>query len=270
MSRRQFIAGNWKMFKTISEAKAFAAELRGLASAVKDCDIAVAPTYPALYPVAQALEGSNIAVAAQEMFFEDSGAFTGCVSGPMLKAAGCRYVLIAHSERRQYFGETDETANKRLRAALRAGLVPVLCVGETLAEREGNRTNEVLATQVKGALQGFTPIELATLVVAYEPVWAIGTGKVATPAQAQEAHAFSRERRVGGRRSHLVRRQRQAGQRQGALEPARHRRRAGWRREPRARVFCRHHRGSSQVSTWCCGGARRSSTGTTTRSPAPR
>jgi triosephosphate isomerase len=194
MARRQFVAGNWKMHKTVSEAVAFVGELRQALASIRDCDIAVAPPYLAIHPVAEKLKGSNIAVSGQEIFFEDKGAFTGAVSGPMLKEAGCMYSLIAHSERRQYFGETNETSNKRLRATLRAGLVPILCVGETLAEREAGRTNAVVEAQLTGALTGTSVTELANLVVAYEPVWAIGTGKVATPAQAQEVHAFIRER----------------------------------------------------------------------------
>ncbi len=194
MARRPLVAGNWKMHKTVAESVAFVAELRRLLSQVRDCDLAVAPPFTALYPVAQKLAGSNIAVAGQDVFWEEKGAFTGAVAPGMLKEAGCTHVLIAHSERRQYFGETSETSNKRLRAALKAGLVPILCIGETLAEREAGRTADIVKSQLEGALAGFSPGELASLVVAYEPVWAIGTGKVATPQQAQEVHAMVRDR----------------------------------------------------------------------------
>jgi triosephosphate isomerase len=192
--RRQLIAGNWKLFKNVTEAVAFVRELRGALAGVTDADVLVAPPYVDLYPVAKELAGSSIAVAGQDLFWEDKGAFTGTVSGPMLKDAGCSAVLIGHSERRQFFGETNETSSKRVRAALRSGLVPVLCVGELLAEREAGRTHEIVAAQLDGALEGLSAKDLATLVVAYEPVWAIGTGKVATPAQAQEVHAMIRER----------------------------------------------------------------------------
>jgi len=191
--RRPLIAGNWKLHKTVTEAVAFVGELRQKVGQVRDADILVCPTYPALHPVAKKLEGSNVAVGAQDLYFEEKGAFTGTVSAAMIKDAGCSHVLIAHSERRQLFGETNETSNKRVRAALKAKLVPVLCVGETLAEREGGRTTDVIKAQLQGGLNGLAPAELSTLVIAYEPVWAIGTGKVATPAQAQEVHAMIRD-----------------------------------------------------------------------------
>jgi triosephosphate isomerase (TIM) len=190
--RRPLIAGNWKMHKTIGEAVALVTELRKQLSDVRDCDMSVAPPFTAVHAVAEKLAGSNIAVAGQDLFWEEKGAFTGQVCASMLKEAGATQVLIAHSERRQFFGETNETSNKRLKAALKAGLVPILCVGETLAEREGGRTGDVVKGQLEGALAGLSPKELTTLVVAYEPVWAIGTGKVATPAQAQEVHALIR------------------------------------------------------------------------------
>ena len=190
--RRQLIAGNWKLQKTVTEAVAFVGELRQKLAPVKDADILVCPTYPALHPVAKALAGSNIAVGAQDLYWEEKGAFTGTVSAAMIKDTGCSHVLVAHSERRQLFCETNETSNKRVRAALKVGLVPVLCVGETLAEREGGRTTDVVKAQLEGGLAGLSPADLKTLVIAYEPVWAIGTGKVATPAQAQEVHATIR------------------------------------------------------------------------------
>jgi len=192
--RKPFIAGNWKLHKTLPEALELAMELRRLLAQVRDCELAVCPTFVAVHAVAQKLEGSNIGVGGQDLYWEDKGAFTGTVSGPMLKAAGARYVLVAHSERRQLFGETNETSAKRLDAAMRAGLMPILCIGETLAEREAGRTAAVVLGQLDGALARHEPDALRTLVIAYEPVWAIGTGKVATPQQAQEVHNLIRER----------------------------------------------------------------------------
>jgi triosephosphate isomerase len=193
-ARRKLIAGNWKMNKTVTEAQALVRELRGLVSMLRDkVEIAVAPPFVALYPVAKALEDSNIRLAAQNCHWEASGAYTGEVSAPMLAEAGCAYVIVGHSERRQYFGETDETVNKRARAVLGAGMKPLVCVGETLAEREAGRTLEVVGRQVAGGLKGFTAAEVAGFVLAYEPVWAIGTGRNATSAQAQEVHRAIRE-----------------------------------------------------------------------------
>lgn len=192
--RRRFIAGNWKMHKTVGEALALVRDLRGLVSMVRDqVEIAVAPPFTALHAVAKALEGSNVQLAAQNCHWEASGAYTGEISAPMLAEAGCQYVILGHSERRQYFGETDQTVNRRLQAVLGAKLLPILCVGETLSEREAGRTLEVVTRQVKGALAGFAAADLTSLVLAYEPVWAIGTGKTATSAQAQEVHAHIRE-----------------------------------------------------------------------------
>jgi len=192
--RRMFIAGNWKMNKTVGEALTLVRDLRGLVSMVRDrVEIAVAPPFSALHPVAKALDDSNIALAAQNCHWEASGAYTGEVSAPMLKEVGCSYVIVGHSERRQYFGETDETVNKRIQAVVKAGMRPIACVGETLAEREAGRTLEVVTRQVKGALAGFSGAEVAQFVLAYEPVWAIGTGRNATSDQAQEVHAHIRE-----------------------------------------------------------------------------
>jgi triosephosphate isomerase len=191
--RRKIIAGNWKMNKTVTEALALVRELRGMVSMLRDkVEIVVAPPFVSLHPVAKAIEDSNLKLAGQNCHWEASGAFTGEVSAPMLKEAGCTYVILGHSERRQLFGETDETVNKRAQAVLKAGLVPILCVGETLAEREAGRTLEVVERQVKGALAGFGAGEVARFVLAYEPVWAIGTGRTATSAQAQEVHAAIR------------------------------------------------------------------------------
>jgi triosephosphate isomerase len=154
----------------------------------------VAPAFTALHPVGKRLEGSPIRLAAQDCHWEDKGAYTGEVSAPLLKDVGCAYVIVGHSERRQFFGETDETVGKKLRAAQKAGLEPIVCVGERLEERERGATMEVVGRQVDGALKGLTKDELRKLTVAYEPVWAIGTGRTATPEQAQEVHAFVRAR----------------------------------------------------------------------------
>ena len=163
--------------------------LRATLDAVRDIDVVVCPTYTALHAARQALQGSAIGLGAQDVFWEPSGAFTGEVAAPMLVDAGCRYVIIGHSERRQYFGETDETVQKKLKAALANTLIPIVCVGETLAQREQQQTVEVIRRQLDGALAGFSQHELAGIVLAYEPVWAIGTGRTATPEQAQEVHA---------------------------------------------------------------------------------
>ncbi len=193
MTRRCFVTGNWKMNKSVAEATALVRELRGLVSMVRDrVEVAVAPPFTALHPVAKALEGSNITLAAQNCHAEDSGAFTGEVSAPMLKEVGCSWVIVGHSERRALFGETDALVNRKVAAVVKAGLLPIICVGETLQEREASRTLSVVETQVKGALSGFTAKDGAAFVIAYEPVWAIGTGKTATARQAQEVHAHIR------------------------------------------------------------------------------
>ncbi|MEW5741554.1 MAG: triose-phosphate isomerase [Myxococcota bacterium] len=194
MARRTFIAGNWKMNKTVAEATALVRELRGAVSMVRDrVEVAVAPPFTALHAVAKALEDSNILLAGQNCHAEASGAFTGEIAAPMLKEVGCAYVILGHSERRQYFGETDAGVNRKVAAVLKAGMLPIVCVGETLAEREASRTLSVVETQVKGCLSGFGKDEGAKFVIAYEPVWAIGTGKTATSLQAQEVHAHIRE-----------------------------------------------------------------------------
>jgi triosephosphate isomerase len=192
--RTPLIAGNWKMFKTVPEAATFAADLKGRLSGVTGVDVVVAPTFPALQAVAAALEGSRIGVAAQNLHWEREGAFTGEVSAAMVRDAGAEWVIVGHSERRTLFGETDDTVNRKVRAAIVATLTPVVCVGETLQEREANRTLDVLDRQIKAGFDGVTGSELAALVIAYEPVWAIGTGRTATPAQAQQAHAHVRAR----------------------------------------------------------------------------
>lgn len=191
MGRKLLIAGNWKMHKTVEESLMLAGAVTdGLAR--RDLDVLVIPTFLALEPVALRLASSPVLVGGQNLYWEDEGAFTGEIGGPMLKAAGASHVLVAHSERRQFFGETDQTANRRLRAALASGITPVLCVGEVLQERESGRTEEVLTRQLAGALEGFGGVEAGRLVLAYEPVWAIGTGLTATSEQANETQGFIR------------------------------------------------------------------------------
>jgi triosephosphate isomerase len=192
--RTPFIAGNWKMFKTVHEAVVFVKELRGLVKDVTDVDIVVAPPFTALHAVAEAARNSNVAVAAQNLHWEREGAFTGEVSASMVKEAGAEYVIIGHSERRRLFGETDVIVNRKVTAAIGAGVIPIMCVGETLEERERNETLAILDRQIKDGLDGVIGDQVAALVVAYEPVWAIGTGRNATAAQAGEAHAHIRAR----------------------------------------------------------------------------
>ena len=191
--RKPLMAGNWKMNKTIPEAVAMVKELKGKIADVKDVDVLLCPVFTALYPVANEVKGSNINVGAQDLFWEAKGAFTGEVAPNMITDAGCSYVIIGHSERRQYFGETNDTVNKKIKAALASGLIPVVCVGETLKEREDNVTFKVIESQVREGIKDLSKEEAAKVVIAYEPVWAIGTGKTATPDQAQEVHAFIRK-----------------------------------------------------------------------------
>ena len=188
MSRMPFIAGNWKMHGTRSEAIALAGALAASIGHVRGREVALAPPFTALEPVALAIKGTNLRLAGQNMYWEPKGAFTGEIAGPMLREAGCTHVIIGHSERRQLFGETNETVSRRLHAALAAGLVPIVCVGETLAEREADAAMAVIARQVESAFGSLRAEELASCIIAYEPVWAIGTGHTATPAQAQEVH----------------------------------------------------------------------------------
>jgi triosephosphate isomerase len=192
--RTPVIAGNWKMFKTAHEAVVFVKELRVLVKDVNGVDIIVAPAFVAVQPVAEALRSSNIAVAAQNIHWDREGAFTGEVSAPMVKDAGAEYVIVGHSERRRLFGETDATVNRKIGAAVAAGLTPIVCVGETLEEREHSDTLAVLDRQIRDGLDGLTGEQVADMIVAYEPVWAIGTGRTATAAQAQEAHQHIRGR----------------------------------------------------------------------------
>lgn len=190
--RTPLIAGNWKLFKTLAEATSLIDELVPLVNNVQGVEIVVAPVFTAISTVAKAADKTTIKVAAQNCYWEEEGAFTGEVSPKLLKDAGCSHVIIGHSERRQYFGETDETVNNRTKAAIKAGLTVLLCVGESLAQRESNDTFKVIEAQVRGGLASISAAELTQIVVAYEPVWAIGTGKTASDEQAQEVHAFIR------------------------------------------------------------------------------
>ncbi len=193
MKRKKFIAGNWKL--NPADEQGCLDLLRQLKSRLEPftkVEIAVCPPFTALHQAAQILKGTRIRWGAQDLFWEDTGAFTGEVSAPMLKDIGCRYVIIGHSERRQYFGEKDEDVQRKAKAALRHSLTPIVCVGETLAQREAGTHREVVRGQMQVALNGLTKEELATVVIAYEPVWAIGTGRTATPEQAQQMHEYIR------------------------------------------------------------------------------
>ena len=192
--RTPFIAANWKMFKTVHEAVVFVKEFRSIVKDVSDVEIVVAPPFTALHAAAEAVRNSPIGIAAQDLHWEKEGAFTGEISAGMIKEAGADYVIIGHSERRRLFGERDETVNRKLIAALGVQLVPIVCIGETLDEREAGETLAVLDRQIKQGLDGLTGDQVASLVIAYEPVWAIGTGRNATPDQAGEAHAHIRSR----------------------------------------------------------------------------
>jgi len=192
MSRRRFIAGNWKMNKTITDAISLANGLKRELVDVETVDIALCPPFTALDAVNEIVAGSVLKLGAQDVYWKDAGAFTGEVAAPMLKDLGCTYGIVGHSERRQFFNETNETVNNKARALLTTGLTPIVCVGESLAERENEKTCDVIKDHVTNSLAGFTPEEALKTVVAYEPVWAIGTGKTATPDQAQEVHAFIR------------------------------------------------------------------------------
>ncbi len=194
MGRLPFIAGNWKMNKTVGEAIDLVRELKTAISGVKGVEVAVAPPFTALYAVRKELEGSSILLAAQHLYWEEKGAFTGEVSPLMLKEVGCHYVIIGHSERRQFFGETDETVNRRMKAALSQGLKIIFCIGETLKEREEGKTFSVIERQVEGGLNGLGHQAMRSVTLAYEPVWAIGTGRTATPDQAEEVHQFIRKK----------------------------------------------------------------------------
>jgi triosephosphate isomerase len=192
--RTPLIAGNWKMFKTVHEAVAFAKEFKSLVKDASGVDIVLAPPFTAVHAVAEAVRASNVAVAAQDVYWEREGAFTGAVSAAMIREAGAEYVIVGHSERRRIFGDTDAIVNRKVRAALDAELTPIVCIGETLEEREADATLRVLDRQLRDGLDAIAPEQVAELAIAYEPVWAIGTGRNATAAQAQDAHAHVRGR----------------------------------------------------------------------------
>ena len=193
MARTPVIAGNWKMNKTVGEAVDLVRQLKDLIAKVEGVEVIVAPPFTALHAVREESKGSLIHLAAQNLYWEEKGAFTGEVSPSMIREVGCEFVIIGHSERRQLFGETDESVNRRIRAALGQGLKPIFCIGETLKERAGEKAFSVIETQIKGGLKDLGEKEVLTITIAYEPVWAIGTGKTATPQQAQEVHRFIRE-----------------------------------------------------------------------------
>jgi triosephosphate isomerase (TIM) len=198
MTRRIVIAGNWKMNKTVSESVELAKAVVAKSSeAPASVDLVVCPTFVSLTEVSKVVAGTRVALGAQDLHWEESGAFTGKISAAMLVSAGVKYVILGHSEQRQFFGETDETVNKKVKQALKHGLLPIICVGELLAEREAAKTDAVNERQLKGAYAGVSAEDAAKTVVAYEPVWAIGTGKVATVEQAQESQAFIRKVLVG-------------------------------------------------------------------------
>jgi triosephosphate isomerase len=190
--RRRVIAGNWKMYKTIAEARAFFAAFAPLVAEASTCDIVVAPPFTAISAAVEAAKNSKISIAGQNAYWEREGAFTGEISPAMLIEAGCRYVIIGHSERRQLFGETDETVARRTKAALTAGLTPIVCVGETLAEREAGHTERICESQFRNGPGALTPEEFSRILMAYEPVWAIGTGRTATPEIAASSHRYLR------------------------------------------------------------------------------
>jgi triosephosphate isomerase len=194
MTRMPVIAGNWKMNKTVGEARALAKAVSEGAAGVSHCQVVLAPPFTALYPVSESIRNSSLVLAAQNVHWEPRGAFTGEISLPMLSDIGCRMVIVGHSERRQYFGETDHKVNRRLHAILNSTLDAIVCIGETLEERESGRHEDVIAQQLKGGLDRLTGQTLLRIILAYEPVWAIGTGRTASPEIAQEMHAFIRNR----------------------------------------------------------------------------
>jgi triosephosphate isomerase len=192
--RTPFIAGNWKMFKSVAETVRYVKEFRNLVKDMADVEIVIAPPFTALHAAAEAARNSNVGIAAQNLHWEREGAFTGEISAPMIAESGAEYVIIGHSERRTLFGETDASVNRKIAAAFAGGLTPIVCIGETLDQREGNETFAVLDRQIRDGLDGITSDRLVQMVIAYEPVWAIGTGRNATPAQAAEAHGHIRKR----------------------------------------------------------------------------
>jgi triosephosphate isomerase len=192
-NRRRVIAGNWKMYKTQAETRAFFAAFAPLVASSTHCDIVVAPPFINIPAAVEAAKNTRIGISGQDVYWEKEGAFTSQISTGMLVEAGCRYVIIGHSERRQFFGETDQTVAKKTLAALAAGLIPIVCVGELLADREAGNTHHVCKTQFTGGLGSLTPDQFSRILVAYEPVWAIGTGRTATPEIAADVHRFLRQ-----------------------------------------------------------------------------
>ncbi len=206
--RKPILVGNWKMYKNINEAIKLVNDLKIKVADVKDREIAICPPYTALSKVKEKIKDSNIKMGAQNVYWEEKGAFTGEISPSMLKDVGCDYVIIGHSERRQYFNETDEMVNKKMKAVFNLGLLPIICIGETLKEREEGRTFDIIEKQVHNGVKGLSEDLISKLIIAYEPVWAIGTGRTATPEQAEEVHKFIREllkRIYGEGNSHLIR-----------------------------------------------------------------
>jgi triosephosphate isomerase len=193
-SKTALVAANWKMYKTVSEALRFVEDLQAQTGPCEDREVVIAPPFTALSAVAGVLRQKGFALAAQNCHWEEQGAFTGEVSVGMLRDVGCRYVIVGHSERRQLFGETDDVIQKKVAAVFRQGLIPIVCMGETLPQREAGQTFDVVVRHLTRAVEGISSDQAGQLVIAYEPVWAIGTGKTASPAQAQEVHGFLRER----------------------------------------------------------------------------
>lgn len=191
---KPFIAGNWKMYKNIDEAVELVSSLKKAEKELSEAAVVVIPPFTALREIKKTLEGSSIKLGAQNLFWEEKGAFTGEISPVMLKDAGCEYVVTGHSERRQYFGETDETVNKKIKAALAQGLLPIMCIGELLEEREKGETINKVETQLRAGLEGLGEEDMSQIIIAYEPIWAIGTGLTATQAQAEEVHSFIRDK----------------------------------------------------------------------------
>ncbi len=196
-NRKPIAAANWKMHKTVDEAVAFVKAIQEETGPLEDREVVIAPPFTALHAMRKLLNRKGYNLSAQNCYWEEKGAFTGEVSPVMLKGVGCDYVIVGHSERRHIFGETDEMVRKKAAAVLKIGMLPIICVGEALDQREQGKTFDVVGTQVDRALEGLNPDQVSRLVIAYEPVWAIGTGKTATPGQAQEVHAFIRQRVEG-------------------------------------------------------------------------
>jgi triosephosphate isomerase len=191
--RTKVIAGNWKMNKTISESQELVSQILNGLGKNANCEVIVCPPFTSLSEVHSLIKNTPVKLGAQNMYYEESGAFTGEISAAMLKSSGCEYVILGHSERRTIFNESDELINKKVKRALSKGLKPIFCVGELLAQREAGETMEVVRNQIEKGLEGISSEQMKNIIIAYEPVWAIGTGKTATPQQAQEVHAFIRE-----------------------------------------------------------------------------